>query len=248
MRINNKPFKDFYDGMCYGVGDNSIFYDRTPTFHSLPNSELNQYHKLVNDHYDTLTWKNQIRYSSYINTALLGFCGKVYPLYYANRVRRLSVNLLELWQEDIDTYNKKYSIKPFKLNPRHFSTVEPIEHLQHFIDVKAPIFIYCDYKKDPGLFTTHCYSKQPPVFQDSLTSGLVNITTVTNISLQKLDFHRFLDIYQTYQELEMFLGNVLTKPEVMPVLSNVGKRDSHGFDNKSFKQVSPGKKFKRRQH
>mgnify|MGYP006282300013 CR=1 FL=1 len=52
--------------------------------------------------------------------------------------------------------------------------------------------------------------------------------------------------WQAYQELEMFLGDTLVEREVMPVLSDRAKRDAHGFDEKSFKQVSPGKKAKRR--
>lgn len=70
----------------------------------------------------------------------------------------------------------------------------------------------------------------------------------TNPSLKELDFYKIKDVYQTFQELEMFLGGVLTNDVKLLEPTDEEKLNIHGFNDKSFKQVSPGKKFRRRNH
>ena len=120
--------------------------------------------------------------------------------------------------------------------------VSPVEHLQHFLTVEAPIFIYeppCRY----GLF-----EDSHSLFKACRSSKLYNITTVTNVCLEDLDFDRVVDPVQAYQQLELFLNNTLVKPVEIQEPDDKLKRDMHGFDALSFKQTSPGKKAKRKKY
>ena len=53
---------------------------------------------------------------------------------------------------------------------------------------------------------------------------------------------------QAYQQLELFLNNTLVKPVKIQEPDDRLKRDMHGFDALSFKQISPGKKAKRKKY
>ena len=77
-------------------------------------------------------------------------------------------------------------------------------------------------------------------------SGYKIVMTLNPI-LKDLNFHTQLDPYTCYQEIAMYVSGVLGVGEKEIIkISDVEKRNKAGFDDVSFKQVSPGKKFKRR--
>jgi hypothetical protein len=70
---------------------------------------------------------------------------------------------------------------------------------------------------------------------------------ITNPCLKDLQFYKVKDAYQTYQELDMYLGGVLTNTEVIPPMDDLTLIKAKGFDVKtSFRMTSPGKKYNKR--
>jgi len=70
---------------------------------------------------------------------------------------------------------------------------------------------------------------------------------IINPNLRELNFHKFKDPFTTYQDISMFMGGVLSNTG--PKTINIKDKDmlfKKGFDNTSFKTISPGKKFNRR--
>ncbi len=101
------------------------------------------------------------------------------------------------------------------------------------------------YKEDHSLF--HLF-KVPSFLYIHRTGSYVG-QLITNPCLKDLQFYKVKDAYQTYQELDMYIGGVLANTEHKK--PNTGDDTvilkSKGFDVKtSFRMISPGKKYKRR--
>lgn len=62
------------------------------------------------------------------------------------------------------------------------------------------------------------------------------LVTIVNPVLKDYNFQKVLDNYTLYQELEMFIGGVLTNTEVIPELEDKHKVAAHGFDAWSFRK------------
>jgi hypothetical protein len=70
---------------------------------------------------------------------------------------------------------------------------------------------------------------------------------ITNPCLKDLQFYKVKDAYQTYQELDMYIGGVLANTQVIPPMGDLTLINARGFDAKtSFRMTSPGKKYNRR--
>lgn len=59
---------------------------------------------------------------------------------------------------------------------------------------------------------------------------------IWNARLKDYGFQRIVDPYQAFQQIEIFLSNQAVPQIPMPKMSDNQKRDSHGFDNWSFKK------------
>lgn len=70
---------------------------------------------------------------------------------------------------------------------------------------------------------------------------------VRNPILKDINFFKVKDSYTTFQEISMYMGGVLGRPEMVhaPIPNDI-KRDMAGFDKHSFKQTPPGQKKARR--
>ena len=74
----------------------------------------------------------------------------------------------------------------------------------------------------------------------SIESGLLEpwykTTLIVNPTLRSYQFFKVIDPFTAYQELSMFLGNnLVTQKDPNPPISDVDKRDTHGFNEWSFK-------------
>ena len=58
-----------------------------------------------------------------------------------------------------------------------------------------------------------------------------------NPNLSAMQFQRCMDPYMTYQELDMWVGGVLTNTENPPDIADKHKIDQHGFDQWSFRKL-----------
>ena len=82
----------------------------------------------------------------------------------------------------------------------------------------------------------------PNVGKRGVSEGLI-----INPVLKELGFQRAVDPYTAFQEISMYMGGVLGRPEMVhDPIPNDAMRDMKGFDEFSFKQQSPGQKKARR--
>lgn len=68
-----------------------------------------------------------------------------------------------------------------------------------------------------------------------------------NPCLKDIQFYKAVDPFTMFQEIQMYISGVIGVERMIPVtISDVSMRDKKGFDNLSFKTLSPGKKYNRR--
>lgn len=243
MKINQTEFKDYYDKMLW-LSSSHTYYDRTSKAYAVQNSDLDAYHA---------GWKFQLykalgyTWGGPVSVAVLGFCGCIYPVYYCIlHVRDRSYLKMSVFAEAVQEELIRKTQFRYQDKIRAVKPIKPVGHLQHFLSVDSPIFLYqppADVPIRQGLFNRAYW-----YFKACEDSTLYNITTVTNVCLADLDFDRLVDPVQAYQQLELFLNNTLVKPVEIQEPDDKLKRDMHGFDALSFKQTSPGKKAKRKKY
>lgn len=84
-----------------------------------------------------------------------------------------------------------------------------------------------------------------PIFRMGKTNkGIGEI----NPCLRDMGFQRVIDPYQCFQEIEMYLSNILTPRDTIAITSGDDKvlAQVKGFDEQSFKQARPGAKKEQR--
>ena len=75
--------------------------------------------------------------------------------------------------------------------------------------------------------------------QNKITIALMNYwhkEININPKLSQLNFEKQFDPYSAYQEIEMWIGGVLTNNETIPEISDKDKINQHGFDKWSFRK------------
>jgi len=99
-----------------------------------------------------------------------------------------------------------------------------------FFKLNVPLFIiYNEFNEESDLFY-HCYRE-------------THIWIETNPRLKDFDFNKIIDPYTAFQEISMFIGGALSKPErPMLVISDEIKAAQHGYDQYSFKTMRGDKK------
>ena len=70
-----------------------------------------------------------------------------------------------------------------------------------------------------------------------------NRVLTLNPDLSKIHFQKILDPFRAYQELEQWIGGVLTNTEVIPEQTDKNKVTAHGFDKWSFRKHKLDKQF-----
>jgi hypothetical protein len=157
---------------------------------------------------------------------IIVFCGKVYP---AVRVDIFSKSQKVLFNfQEIEEYLLKNKLVIKESRRWNSGSTEKILgeifkfqgkeiNYSWFFNIKAPVFVLDGQK------------------------------FIINPNLKKYNFVKVKDPYTAFQEIAMFLGGVLGFKA--PATINISDKDmmfKKGFDNTSFKTISPGKKFNRR--
>ena len=112
------------------------------------------------------------------------------------------------------------------------------------------------FEQSPGSAELHRVTASPVVVgTHTLTAELrrrvahlrrVEVVTV-NARLADFEFQSVVDPYTAFQELSMYLGGVLGRPEMEHApIPDDAMRDMKGFDEQSFKQIAPGDKKRKR--
>lgn len=244
MRIIS-PFQDYYDSaLSYGIDPTLVYVRKTDEYRrELPfefektyNHLSNCYHQNDDPRYELIT---------------IGFCGKIIPVFQTSKptkkkdiggnIIREKVffygdnaleELYEFLERDDCTQpgmKKKYSFNRWgrKTDREKFEENKSLNLEKLFIDFNVPIFIIdgnrsCNNSKG---YKTH-------------TTGLI-----LNPCLKDYRFFKQYPSYQAFQEISMFVGGVLPRPEKDTVeVSEACKVHSKGMDSWSFRKPGPNSK------
>ena len=235
MRIISK-FHDYYDtALGYGADPNVLYLRNEEEIDiKVPDKPWNRY-------WDWRFLRGEVEH------VIIGFCGKLYPAFVMTYVPddapspEFTVTTIAYTPLEYETYvktrvpkqNRVWAFERYnspkdkkRVMDRFFAGTDYGHLLDVFRDKRVPAFVY--FLKS-GKFTPH----------------LTNC--VLNPCLKDLEFYRIFDSFRAFQEISMYISGVLGVGEPKTVeISNDDMRDKKGFDDKSFKQTSPGKKRKRR--
>lgn len=198
MRIQSK-FKDFYDYCLKDFQEDSF-----PVYHR--KSETVSCNPLLT--------VDKVRYEidNFQYLSVIGFAGRLYPLYGKNRyVREFEYDSDEFKYRNI--FDGMHSTHKLPVSDGFAQLVQSPVLKSIFIQHKVPAFIY------------HITSDN----KDRL---------ILNPRLSDFNFVTVLDPYSAIQELNMFLGNDLAQDvqPKMPVGSDKVIAESKGFDKWSFRK------------
>lgn len=215
MKVASK-FTDYYDGALH------IFPEATPFYLRETKTVQSQYlNSLVHPRFDVVAKVNNIR--TKFEYAILGFCGKLYPIYYTyphnsflakSKYRELFYSKGDLMSvcKDIESniFGQQNSFEAVnELVKKDFWS-------KIFIEFRIPVFLY-----------------------QKSTDYRVGWELIANPSLKELRFFKQMNPYTAIQELEMFFNNELCDSSTppMPVGSDVVIAASKGFDKYSFRNL-----------
>lgn len=201
-------FKDYYDGAGKDFGKDSTCFVR----HT---EEINP-DKNITDQISL--W----RYGKYnanrfgIDHGIIGFCGKIYPFItndYNSDTTKACFNIEECQKLNID--ESQYIYEPWS----------------------RPNEIWFDQYKNPNSAIYRIFKQFNTAYFLIINSGPA-YKYIKYPILRQYGFYRIFDTQQAYQEIEMYLGNVLhprDNPYIAPVPDTI-KAESHGFDKWSFRK------------
>lgn len=256
MRIVSN-FKDYYDGVRALDEDRELQYLRLAKSEKLkdyfPKEELYNIgdRDLKND--DNFPFK-KIKMAG-MKKAVLGFCGKIYSSlvvhYWEKGADETEENIKEeafLSQIDLDRFLERMEYQGMVQNrygPYRDDLKECFKSLEYARSFTEKNFM--------GLFSilnVPCFSigythhKEKVfgyVFKKYVANDIVYV--VANPCLKEFGFQRIMSPYECYQELMMYLGGVLKRPEKEMVgISDKVKLRQQGFDEWSFKTLKGDKK------
>lgn len=86
--------------------------------------------------------------------------------------------------------------------------------------------------KDKPKANELCVKLNTPVFL--IKPRYEEVEVKLNVSLKEFQFFKIMDAYTVYQELDMFVSNILVNDDMpMSPMTDLEKIDSHGFDRKT---------------
>lgn len=237
---------DYYDtALGHGI-DKTLIFNRNNSFTLNGEEKPRIYNTLsVNQRINTYNYKD-MKPRSYkdelakMQLIVIGFCGKIYPIISANILIEYSPigsTSKLIYGKDIYEVNEQciketgYSIDYYfnligGYNRKLAKSTE--DYLRDFHEkfLKKWETVSPENKHIEGLFQKY----NIPYFY------LSDVKFDSCPVLKEFDFHKFIDPYTAFQEISMYLGGVLTRPEKETIeISDKDKRDSKGFDDRSFK-------------
>ncbi len=237
MRIISK-FHDIYDPMMRTDEDRSIIYSREKIY--LDENETKLLYKKYLKSSDSFTGiYNRSQYFNLYLSSLYTFkviiANKLYTgIIHEYQRKASSYNTLPVTAQDIfydvELLHKSIQSKFGEKTNKAFLKI--YDKLEEFLQTKEietePILLKY---KSPILVLRKCK------FEEKMFIDLNKNHAIINDRLKDIEFQKKLDIYQLYQEIRMFIEGVLTSPEKpMPVIPDILKIQSKGFDKYSFRK------------
>lgn len=214
MRLHTN-FHDYYDkAVGYGIDDN-VHYNR--------------FTKEVEIRIKPRTDFPPVDYETY----LLGFCGKIYPIIELEKLSR-SIYDCEYDYGDYEIIEKYYAYSFEEADSKcqewnelcrgfHYSNNrEKIELKQFFIDWNF---------QDDEIFLEYETPSWIVKLNRNQTTGFINP------KLKDFGFDRIKDSFSAFQEISMYLSNILVEQKEVAEIEDKFRIEQHGFDlKKSFRK------------
>lgn len=161
-------------------------------------------------------------YDVRLDYILLGYCGKLIPLYLYQENTHTSSNIICF--DNIEEYIQHYKCKGYILKDNIWKPKRKFDNS----GLKAWIQEF-NNNKVPDIFV----ALNSPIFL--IDAGHKDVIKI-NPRLLDLGLQRIIAPYTAYQDISTFLSNQLVREESVPIFSDELKRDAHGFDKWSFKK------------
>lgn len=241
MKLISK-FHDYYDSVAYS--DEPIFIRKMEIVgHANVSGDLVDKSLILMDDFHTMSYFRNEGIGTIIErivSDILCFCGKMYPIMKIGDQYICDPYKLQKYCDE-----KGYKISKYfwPINKRNKSdAIEQIitdivktnngDNLAYNLNVVL---------NSPIVTISKCKNLKYP------TDRRQYIQYEINSKLELLNFQTIKTPWQTYQEIEIFLGTILVENQDKPAIMNDElKRDSKGFNEWSFKQVGPKKRKRRK--
>jgi hypothetical protein len=214
----HSDFQDYYDNAIgYGV-DDKVHYNR--------------YQKKV-----SINLKSHLNRPFHRNSGLLGFCGRTYPFIELHRYDRNfeeedhwgEFNIVETrfafsehdyletereWSDFSDEFHSYLYQSDLKIRQFFLDWVQNSDEI--FLEYKVPIWAANFYVEEPN--------------------------GVLNPRLREFGFEKIKDPFAAFQEISMYLANILVEQKEISVIEDKYRIEQHGFDLKeSFRNTKKRK-------
>ncbi len=209
MRLHT-DFHDYYDNAVgYGIDEN-VYYNR--------------FSKEVAIHF-----KPKFDFD-YLGKGLLGFCGEIYPF------------------REITRYNRKddseYDSDDYKVVERYYAfSFEEYKNKESEWKESSFDFSYYETKKEKKLkqFFIDWREQSNDIFLEHRvpiwTLKLGRNKGLINPRLKDYGFDRIKDSFTAFQEISMYLSNILVEQKETVIIEDKFRIEQHGFDlKKSFRK------------
>jgi hypothetical protein len=230
-------FHDYYDN-CIGYGgvDKTTVYIRKNKGLNISKHKLNKFSKFFTPFrfFDDLIKNISINHVYYwrsnnqinINKIIILFCGKLYPIIsvsltqpYKNRLFFNSEEVFKFLKQKLSKKRYNNLLEGYSFN-RSFS-----KGIKDYFNINLPKEKIIDYHLE--------YDSPIILFKSSRNNYKIEF----NPCLKDYEFYKFIDSFQTFQTLEMFLSNIMVKEKEIIMLDDKTRKLKHGFDKTSFRNM-----------
>lgn len=216
--------KDYYDGVVGATGiDKTIVYDRKEEV-------------IPDEKWSARVWCPSGATGENVNYFIIGFCGKTYVGYkITTQTEEIDTSLEALgtfykdhheFVYDLDAFKKRYRMKDSfnaELYEGWYQMYDQKEDDELFIKYNIPVWVFDNSKEAKEKFIVS------PILKD-------------------YGFYKLFDSFSAFQEIQAYVGGVLTNPETnMVEVEEPNRISQRGFDKMSFrKDTPPARKMKRK--
>lgn len=230
--IKKKSDKDYYDGVVSTMGvDKTLVYNRqiievkkedTPILFKgikFRNYHLNYLNR------GSILIKNNTDYDFY-SLFIIGFCGKLYTGWKLYKISDSGYNSELNIDYSYDLEYMKSILKSQSLDDlvENYNYMKNYDAVEIFRQFNTPVFVYnVDFSKSFLNKNAYRISGEPKF--------------IINPILKDYQFYKVFDAFQTFQEIQMYLGGVLGRGEKEIVeVEDKYRIAQHGFDKWSFRK------------
>lgn len=233
-----RSYTDYYDGVLSNFAQEQVpFYNRKAIkINDLEYNELRRNlpnikgisvipHKGGETEH---TYRSRHNEQIDLHTGVIGFCGKLYIVFYACSILNkdkptVAYPDIQILNDSFATIKRSWYFNEYK-NKNDKSNIKLI--IDRWNNEKTLLDIFLKYKVPSFVYT--------------------NTSLILNPCLKDFNMQKVIHPYTAVQELEMFLNNDLcdTVTPPMPVGNDVVIAQSKGYDKWSFRKMSTSKKSK----